>query len=102
MSDIPYLSAAQLERLAFLAEELGEAMKAIGKILRHGYESHNPDDPAHSGNRRDLEKELGDVFHAVELLTEAGDLLAHRIAIAHAAKRASVRQYMHHQDRGTQ
>lgn len=31
------LSNAELERLALLLEELGEAQQVIGKILRHGY-----------------------------------------------------------------
>jgi hypothetical protein len=33
------LAPAETERLALLLEELGEAQQAIGKILRHGYES---------------------------------------------------------------
>lgn len=33
------LNDAQSERLALLLEELGEAQQAIGKILRHGYQS---------------------------------------------------------------
>jgi hypothetical protein len=30
------LSDAEVERLAILAEEMGEAQQCIGKILRHG------------------------------------------------------------------
>lgn len=36
------LTAAEQERLAILAEEMGEALQIIGKIIRHGYESYNP------------------------------------------------------------
>src|SRR5579872_899269 len=39
---IPRLTPAQIERLALLAEECGEVMQAVSKILRHGYESRNP------------------------------------------------------------
>lgn len=39
------LTPAEAERLALLSEELGEAQQAIGKILRHGYDSSNPVDP---------------------------------------------------------
>ena len=31
------LSPAEVERLAILAEEMGEAIQVIGKVLRHGY-----------------------------------------------------------------
>lgn len=37
------LTPAEAERLALLAEECGEAIQAIGKILRHGYESNHPE-----------------------------------------------------------
>ena len=37
------LSDAQLERLYILSEELGEAQQAVGKILRHGYDSKHPE-----------------------------------------------------------
>jgi hypothetical protein len=53
------LTPAQLERLAFLSEELGEAQQAIGKIVRHGYDSYNPLVLTNSNNREDLEKEIG-------------------------------------------
>lgn len=39
------LSDAELERLAYLAEECGEVQQIIGKIIRHGYESYSPNDP---------------------------------------------------------
>jgi hypothetical protein len=59
------LSPAEAERLALLLEELGEAQQVIGKILRHGYESHHPENPDDS-NRALLEGELGDVMAAIE------------------------------------
>lgn len=31
------LSPAEVERLALLAEECGEVIQTVGKILRHGY-----------------------------------------------------------------
>lgn len=36
------LTPAQAERLAILAEECGEVVQIIGKILRHGLYSHHP------------------------------------------------------------
>lgn len=49
------LTPAEAERLALLAEECGEVIQAIGKILRHGYESRHPD--GGPTNREALERE---------------------------------------------
>jgi hypothetical protein len=69
------LTAAEAERLALLLEELGEAQQAIGKILRHGYESHNPLSATVSpSNRETLETEVGHVQHAIDRMTLACDL----------------------------
>lgn len=89
------LTAAKHERLALLLEELGEAQQAIGKVLRHGYSSRHPN--GGETNREALERELGDVRHAMIRLCAAGDLS--KIAIhAHADDKAvAVVQYLHHQ-----
>ncbi len=68
------LSPAEAERLFYLLEELGEAQQAIGKILRHGYFSYNPDVVNGPNNREMLELELHDVFTAIQMLTTQGDL----------------------------
>lgn len=93
---LPNLSPAELERLACLSEELGEAQQAIGKILRHGYESHHPDDWRRT-NRDDLERELGDVLATIGMLTDAGDLNVEAIDNARISKRLKVRRFLHHQ-----
>lgn len=91
------LTPAQIERLAFLSEELGEAIQAIGKILRHGYKSSHPDIPERC-NRENLEKELGHIHLAISMLIEAGDLVSHgNIATYAAGKRLSIGKYLHHQ-----
>ena len=56
------LSPAEAERLSMLAEEAGEVVKAVGKILRHGYDSYNPDNPSKGTNRLQLEEELCDLI----------------------------------------
>ena len=38
MDNFNRLSPAEYERLAILAEEMGEAQQALGKIMRHGGE----------------------------------------------------------------
>lgn len=69
------LTSAEAERLAILAEECGEVVQAIGKILRHGYASCHPDqNNSDRDNRADLEKECGDVRCAISALCDAGDI----------------------------
>lgn len=68
------LTPPELERLAYLSEELGEVQQAIGKILRHGYNSFDPTNPNHKGNRTDLERELNDVVKAIALMQFNNDI----------------------------
>jgi NTP pyrophosphatase (non-canonical NTP hydrolase) len=89
------LSPAEAERLALLAEEMGEAIQAVGKILRHGYESTHPN--GGPTNRESLERELGDVRHAMIRICHAGDLRKDAIHDHADAKAATVAQYLHHQ-----
>lgn len=91
------LTPAQAERLAILLEELGEAQQAIGKILRHGYESRNPELSHAPTNRTDLERELGHVAHAVHRLVFGGDLSSTEIKLHGSRKAESIKQYLHHQ-----
>lgn len=91
------LSKGEAERLALLLEELCEAGQAVGKILRHGYESTNPDDALAPHNREQLEKELGDVRHAIELLCQADDVQRLGVMAAAMKKSESVRPWLHHQ-----
>lgn len=88
------LSPAEAERLAYLLEEMGEAQQAIGKILRHGYNSRDPTNPNHKGNRCDLEREIVDVLGAIELMYKKGDILKQSINDMVDMK---TYKYMHHQ-----
>lgn len=92
---MPNLTPAELERLALLVEEMGEAHQAIGKIMRHGYESRHPD--GGPTNREALERELGDVDAAVSMLCNSGDLRKYEIAQRELQKSQSVKRYLHHQ-----
>ena len=93
------LSDSQVERLAILSEELGEAQQCIGKILRHGYESYNPISPTGMTNREELEREVGDITFAIELLTRGvmKDLSKVAIAKRAAEKSVSIERWLHHQ-----
>lgn len=92
------LSPSELERLSLLLEELGEAQQAIGKILRHGYESTNPDLPLNKrmSNRFDLARELGHVQRAVRIMINSGDILEHWIDTHSCLKKTRLSLYLHH------
>lgn len=92
------LTPAEAERLALLLEEMGEAQQAIGKILRHGYASKNPHDPNGVTNRESLERELGDVRVAIDLLIDGGDIDGDEISLRYYKKQKTVRPYLHHQE----
>ena len=92
------LTPAETERLSLLAEEAGEVVQAIGKILRHGYESFNPNDPSKIVNRQTLERELGDMAAAIHLMTTSRDLNGVYIKQCQREKLEKVAQYLHHQE----
>jgi NTP pyrophosphatase (non-canonical NTP hydrolase) len=92
------LTPAEAERLALLAEECGECIQAIGKILRHGYESQHPEGIHHGAtNRQRLVEEMGDVQAAILMLCENGDAKQADIHTACVDKLVRVRRYLHHQ-----
>lgn len=93
------LTAAELERLAVLFEEMGEAIQVVGKIVRHGYESENPLLANATPNRELLEKELGDVLHAIDRLFDAGDIRRDWVEIRRDRKAETIKQWLHHQQR---
>lgn len=87
--------AASLERLALAIEEAGEFLQVAGKILRHGYDSRDPTDPACPGNRALLEKEAGDILHAIDLLVRRGDLRQRKVEGRRRGRQALVARYLH-------
>lgn len=93
------LTPAEAERLAILAEECGEVVQAVGKILRHGFESRHPD--GGPTNREMLMRECGDVYFAIAKLTENKDIDGHRVTVCADYKAHSVKPYLHHQHAGS-
>ena len=73
MGKINKLSEAEEERLEMLAEECGETIQIICKILRHGYTSHHPADLSRTTNWVLLKKELNDIKAVMYGMTEAGE-----------------------------
>jgi hypothetical protein len=94
------LSESEAERLAILIEECGEVVQAACKTLRHGYESANP--KAAIGrqgetNREALERELGDLSHAVNRMGDADDINQSAIASRAESKPQHILPFLHHQ-----
>lgn len=92
------LTDAEVERLACLAEECGEVIQAVGKILRHGYADYSPNDPTHTDNRKLLEKELGDVRYWIDQMSIMDDISVLEIYKSMKRKAINVPQWLHHQE----
>lgn len=90
------LSEADTERLSILIEEAAEVQQAACKILRHGYGSYNPFDEKKTPNRRLLEKEIGDLFFAVDLMIGYYDLNLNAITQFKDEKADKIKDYLHY------
>lgn len=93
------LSESEHERLSILMEECGEVQQVIGKIMRHGYESYNPNDINQITNRNLLEKEIADIGVAVNMMELSFDINRNSIDSHYQNKKISIRKYLHHQDK---
>lgn len=88
------LTPAQTERLAMLAEECGEVIQIVGKILRHGLHSAHPD--THASNKALLTLEMTDLMAVMAMVESHGESYAIETpAIATATARKL--SYSHHQ-----
>lgn len=102
------LTPAEAERLTILAEECGEVIQCVGKILRHGYESVHPDDlekvpgsdtlyqrkPGAKTNRDRLTEEISDLVAVMHMME--GDVAMINASEHEAAVEKKLR-YAHHQ-----
>lgn len=86
------LTPAEAERLAVLAEECGEVIHIIGKILRHGYNSRHPE--GGDTNKGILERELGDLLFAINFVST--DLNTSHIEIYAQSKEQAINKWLHH------
>lgn len=68
------MDKAKEERLVMLAEEAGEVVQAVAKILRHGEESFHPADPDKVANLYHLEQELTDLLSIISHMVFKGDV----------------------------
>lgn len=90
------LTPAEAERLFLLAEEAAEVIQAVTKILRHGYESHNPDRPEDGTNRDQLRKEYIQFAAVGSQMIHEGDMPKGSVKEMREAWRKKLR-YTHHQ-----
>jgi hypothetical protein len=88
MIDEPFnrLELAEAESLTLIAEEAGEIVQAVGKILRHGLYTHDPADDSGNDNSDDL------------AIFNIGSTVISRRAIETARRRKlkSISKYLHH------
>lgn len=91
------LTPKEAELLAVLSEECGELIQAIGKILRHGFESVHPEgrDQGRT-NRENLVREMGDVGAASELLIGQDIVNGGAVHRAMVSKLDRVGKWLHH------
>lgn len=90
------LEPDEAERLAILLEECGEIQQIIGKILRHGKYSWNPNDKDKQSNKKLLAKEVGDMQFIVDLMIENNDISIGEVLNQKDKKRISIKKYLHH------
>lgn len=93
------LTPAETERLALLVEECAEVQQIAMKILRHGFESSNPEVERASSNRDHLAEELGHLRLAVQLLKIAGDVSIDDMEKSYRRKDRLIGRWLHHQPR---
>ncbi len=66
----PHLEPTDLlSKLGLLAEECGEVVQEVGKILRFGIDNHHPDEPDVSNAER-LLREINDLKLAIHMVEE--------------------------------
>lgn len=87
------LTPEETELLAILAEECGEVVQIVGKILRHGYESNWQDGPT---NRQQLSDEIGDVYLVAGMLVNSGSINIDDVINRIKTKPEKLNRFLHH------
>lgn len=104
------LTPKQLEDLACLSEEVGELVtelakaqgqlgklqQDIGKIVRHGLYSRNPNKPLSLNNKERIEAESGDVLASITRLCAAGTLSEDAVFTRAERKIDKIKRWLHH------
>lgn len=96
MSIVNRIGEPEQERLGLYSEEMGEAQQVVGKILRHGLDSTNPEESSDSrSNQKLLEKETGDILAAIDILVACGTLDRAGLERARMAKLQKLQRWLH-------
>lgn len=68
-----YKPKTQKQKLGYLVEEMGEVQAAVGKTIRWGLDSYNPELPTElqETNRQWILRELVDLKRAIELVEKS-------------------------------
>ena len=83
---------ARIERMSVFSEECGEAIQAVGKILRHGIDGQYKNELP---NREALEAEIGDIKHAIEMLEQCGDIDPKTVEEYRSRKKEKIKKYLY-------
>jgi len=89
------MNPAQIERLAICAEEAGEVIQAVGKCLRHGMDSENPNIIGGGCNHYHLARELGQLIRIADWLVGHGDIYDEYLKKGYDEKMRKMREYIH-------
>ncbi len=94
---MPYdLTHAERERVGKFGEEMNEAGQVLGKINIHGWSPTSFQGITYD-NRGDLEREVGDVLAAIDLMVVGGDIDMKKVEEWRAKKRQTITSFMEHQ-----
>lgn len=66
------------------------------KIIRHGYESKNPTIDNSTTNRNMLQRELGDLLYAIDLMDNQKDITWSNLRQHQENKAQRVNKYLHY------
>lgn len=91
----PGLTAAEIERLAILAEQCGEVAQAIAKVMVHGWKVQSGDFGI--SYRVGLERKIGAVRAAVNMMLDAGDVRLAELQAWQRNKRERLAKWAKHQ-----
>jgi hypothetical protein len=90
------LTAAEAERLALLAKEMGDVIQLVGNIFLNGYE-HESCAESDSTNRDFLEHHLGNVEHVIERLCNSKDIDADDLHAQSERYARTIGTFLNHQ-----
>lgn len=90
------LTAAEIERLAILAEQCGELQQAISKVMIHGWLVQSGDFGI--SYRVGLERRIGAVRAAVNMMLDSGDVRLAELQAWQRNKRERLAKWAKHQE----